>query len=207
MRSRRSIPAPVSNRQAEGAGWRHRLSLANLLRASPRGGARAAAGDGKGGWRPLPSPPDPERGVNSVFRSAQRVARWTLAVGGIGFALGFFGPMILAPDANQGPLLGMFYTGPLGLLAGFVIGVARTILGYTAGPREVFARTGIHRLRPTSPAAVLRTFAGAGGVLLAVHAVVASRDGMTRGVAASLVLAVVLLHHAATGRTPRWFFR
>jgi hypothetical protein len=145
--------------------------------------------------------------VNDVFRSVQRVARWTFAVGGIAFALGFFGPMILAPDANQGPLLGIFYTGPLGLLAGFAIGVAREILGYTAGPREVFGRTGLHHLRPASPAAVLRAAAGAGGVLLAVYAVVAARDGMTRGVAASLVLAVALLHHAATGRAPKWFFR
>jgi hypothetical protein len=39
-------------------------------------------------------------------------------VGGIGFLGGYVGPMILAPDANQGPLLGIFITGP----AGFVIG-------------------------------------------------------------------------------------
>jgi hypothetical protein len=43
-------------------------------------------------------------------------------LGSIGFAAGFFGPMILTPDANQGPLLGMFVTGPLGVLVGAVIG-------------------------------------------------------------------------------------
>ena len=48
-----------------------------------------------------------------------------LAVGGLGFALGFFGPMLLAPDANQGPLLGIFITGPLGFLAGLVWGIGR----------------------------------------------------------------------------------
>jgi hypothetical protein len=52
-----------------------------------------------------------------------------LTVGAIGFVGGFFGPMILAPDANQGPLLGLFITGPLGFvlggLAGLVYGLAR----------------------------------------------------------------------------------
>ena len=38
--------------------------------------------------------------------------------GGIGFAVGFFGPIIFMPSANQGPLLGIFITGPLGFLAG-----------------------------------------------------------------------------------------
>ena len=41
-----------------------------------------------------------------------------LVVGGIGFVGGFFGPMIFAPDANQGPLLGLFITGPLGFVLG-----------------------------------------------------------------------------------------
>ena len=46
-----------------------------------------------------------------------------LAVGGAGFAAGFFGPMILAPSANQGPMLGIFITGPAGAVLGFVAGV------------------------------------------------------------------------------------
>jgi hypothetical protein len=52
-----------------------------------------------------------------------------LAVGAVGFIGGFFGPMIFAPGANQGPLLGLFITGPLGFLlggvGGFVYGLAR----------------------------------------------------------------------------------
>jgi hypothetical protein len=52
-----------------------------------------------------------------------------LIVGGVGFVGGFFGPMIFAPDANQGPLLGLFVTGPLGFLlggaGGFVYGLVR----------------------------------------------------------------------------------
>lgn len=50
------------------------------------------------------------------------VALGALVLGGLGFALGFFGPMFLAPQANQGPLLGIFITGPVGLLLGGVGG-------------------------------------------------------------------------------------
>ena len=46
-------------------------------------------------------------------------------VGTILFLAGFIGPMILAPDANQGPLLGMLYTGPIGTLLGLIWGVIR----------------------------------------------------------------------------------
>ncbi len=43
-------------------------------------------------------------------------------LGGIGFALGFFGPMLLTPQSNQGPLLGIFVTGPLGVVIGAIGG-------------------------------------------------------------------------------------
>jgi hypothetical protein len=39
-------------------------------------------------------------------------------VGAIGFCAGFFGPIIFTPEANQGPLLGIFITGPLGFVLG-----------------------------------------------------------------------------------------
>jgi hypothetical protein len=45
-----------------------------------------------------------------------------VAIGGISFLAGFFGPLIFMPEANQGPLLGLFYTGPLGFLLGAVCG-------------------------------------------------------------------------------------
>ena len=45
-----------------------------------------------------------------------------IIVGFIGFSLGFFGSIIFAPDANQGPLLGIFITGPLGFFIGSVGG-------------------------------------------------------------------------------------
>jgi hypothetical protein len=43
---------------------------------------------------------------------------WAAVVGALGFCGGFFGPMIFTPEANQGPLLGIFITGPLGFIVG-----------------------------------------------------------------------------------------
>ena len=45
-----------------------------------------------------------------------------LIVGGIGFSAGFFGPIIFMPEANQGPLLGIFITGPIGAVLGAIGG-------------------------------------------------------------------------------------
>jgi len=38
----------------------------------------------------------------------------------VGFAAGFLGPIILNPDANQGPLVGIFITGPGGAFLGLL---------------------------------------------------------------------------------------
>jgi hypothetical protein len=46
-------------------------------------------------------------------------------IGTIGFSLGFFGPMILSPRSNQGPLLGILITGPWAMLLGIVWGLLR----------------------------------------------------------------------------------
>jgi hypothetical protein len=43
-------------------------------------------------------------------------------VGGVGFVAGFFGPMIFAPGANQAPMLGLFITGPAGVVIGAIAG-------------------------------------------------------------------------------------
>ncbi|HEY5648180.1 MAG TPA: multidrug ABC transporter permease [Nitrospiria bacterium] len=45
-----------------------------------------------------------------------------LIIGGLGFIIGFVGPIIFFPEANQGPLLGLFITGPLGTAAGAIGG-------------------------------------------------------------------------------------
>lgn len=54
-----------------------------------------------------------------------RVLTTAAVVGGICFAVGFVGPIIFKPEANQGPLLGIFITGPLGFVFGMGIGVWR----------------------------------------------------------------------------------
>jgi hypothetical protein len=53
---------------------------------------------------------------------ASHVVTGAVVTGAIGFVAGFFGPLLFAPDANQGPLLGLFITGPLGFLLGGIGG-------------------------------------------------------------------------------------
>ena len=52
---------------------------------------------------------------------------WIGAFAGIlafaGFIAGFFGPMLHQPASNQGPLLGIILTGPLGAIIGAVLGL------------------------------------------------------------------------------------
>ncbi|WP_264421808.1 hypothetical protein [Novosphingobium sp. KCTC 2891] len=48
-------------------------------------------------------------------------------LGLIGFVGGFVGPIILTPEANQGPLLGILVTGPGGFLVGLVVGAAANL--------------------------------------------------------------------------------
>ena len=60
-------------------------------------------------------------------RAASRVAMGITCLGGsigggVAFTAGFFGPMFLSPNSNQGPLLGVFVTGPIGFILGLVTG-------------------------------------------------------------------------------------
>jgi hypothetical protein len=52
---------------------------------------------------------------------------WAAAFAGVlafaGFVAGFMGPMVFEPESNQGPLLGIFFTGPLGVVLGIVLGI------------------------------------------------------------------------------------
>lgn len=64
-------------------------------------------------------------GPEDHWWKSEKVLRPALVVGGISFALGFFGPMILNPQGNQGPMLGIFITGPLGFIIGLAWGLWR----------------------------------------------------------------------------------
>jgi len=69
---------------------------------------------------------------------AVSILQGALILGTIGFIAGFFGPIVFAPDANQGPLLGIFYTGPLGLVLGAVAGAVHWFVRgrRPAGPKR-----------------------------------------------------------------------
>lgn len=60
--------------------------------------------------------------------SLRRAARPAVILGGVGLALGFLGPIFLTPEANQGPLLGIFITGPGGFALGLLFGIGREVL-------------------------------------------------------------------------------
>src|SRR5258708_28530789 len=51
------------------------------------------------------------------------VERWAVVLGITGFVCGFIGPMVFAPESNQGPMLGIFITGPAAALLGAILGV------------------------------------------------------------------------------------
>ena len=56
------------------------------------------------------------------------VGYWAMVTGAIGFIGGFFGPMVFAPGANQGPLLGILITGPAGVLLGAIGGLVHWLV-------------------------------------------------------------------------------
>ena len=47
---------------------------------------------------------------------------WGLTLGGVVFVIGFFGGLLLYPDSNLAPILGILF-GPPALIAGFVAGL------------------------------------------------------------------------------------
>jgi hypothetical protein len=64
----------------------------------------------------------PTRAASDTAGRLSYILVGAAVVGGTCFALGFLGPMIFWPHANQGPLLGIFITGPLGVVVGAIAG-------------------------------------------------------------------------------------
>ncbi len=56
----------------------------------------------------------------SVFRYAASLSLFVAGLSLAGFIAGFLGPLYFAPSANQGPLLGIFFTGPFGAVLGLI---------------------------------------------------------------------------------------
>lgn len=172
-----------------------------------------------------------------MAHSIERIVIWCLTIGGLSFLLGFFGPIVFAPGANQGPLLGIFITGPLGAVVGLAVGVVREFLGYTGSPLQCVQRwsggeratlermTGEgsagelssgERMTGEGSAAersaengtiYLRYLAMVVGGFLGVYGVVGLREGVDRGVAATLVVATAAIFYGVTGRVPSFFRR
>ncbi len=77
---------------------------------------------------------DDESTLQNILRYTRR---WAVVLGVVGFVCGFVGPMVFSPDANQGPMLGIFITGPGGALLGAMLGV---IVGAARPPAAVAAK-------------------------------------------------------------------
>jgi hypothetical protein len=58
------------------------------------------------------------------FWKGENFVGFGLTIGMIAFLAGFVGPMLFG-GGNQGPLLGIFYTGPIGTAVGLVWGSLR----------------------------------------------------------------------------------
>lgn len=63
--------------------------------------------------------------IRNRWWRGERPIGFALFVGAITFLLGFVGPIVLTPEANQGPLLGIFITGPAGFFVGLIWGLLR----------------------------------------------------------------------------------
>lgn len=81
-----------------------------------------ACGVGWMAWRKIGTAPD------DLLES---MGKGAVTLGVLGFCGGFFGPLVFTPDANQGPLLGIFITGPLGFIFGAIAGAVRWKLSTT----------------------------------------------------------------------------
>jgi uncharacterized membrane protein YeaQ/YmgE (transglycosylase-associated protein family) len=68
------------------------------------------------------------KNTRSIWSRLALTPPWAAAgamlLGVTGFVIGFFGPMQFQPWANQGPMVGIFLTGPGGVLLGAVSGGA-----------------------------------------------------------------------------------
>lgn len=117
----------------------------------------------------------------------------TLVVGGVCFILGYLGPLMFS-DSNLGPLLGIFITGPVGILVGALIGIIRS--AFHAGERSI--RIELWWLGSVWVLSLLYTLAydlaGPGLVTLGVQALVIASGSLL------LVSSKVQKHFSNSGR-------
>ena len=63
---------------------------------------------------------------------------WIVLLGGVGFAAGFFGSMMFVPESNQGPVVGIFLTGPGGLALGLLLFLLMKVWTLTGRAQWIF---------------------------------------------------------------------
>lgn len=69
------------------------------------------------------------------LRSAQPLGRG-IVLGVVGLVVGYWGPLRYSPSLSQGPLLGLFFTGPLGFVLGCAFGLLVNRVHVSPIPRE-----------------------------------------------------------------------
>ncbi|MEZ6189960.1 MAG: hypothetical protein R3C45_01550 [Phycisphaerales bacterium] len=62
---------------------------------------------------------------------------WAFVLGTVGFVAGYFGPIYISENSPQGPLVGIFMTGPLGFLFGLLTGTSIGTVPATSDPYAV----------------------------------------------------------------------
>ena len=67
-------------------------------------------------------------------RTQPSIGGTAAVVGGIAFVVGYVAPIILYPSSNLGPLLGILVTGPIGWLAGALVGIVRSARSQQPSP-------------------------------------------------------------------------
>ena len=138
--------------------------------------------------------------------AAGRVFKWVMLCWLVGFIPGFFGPIVFAPGANQGPLLGIFVTGPIGAMVGLGLGLWREWRRTPDSGSSMRATAA-----PDFPSAtellrhpLARVIAALIALILLVQGVTGLRQGVGRGAAAAVIIAVIMGYFAATARFPDW---
>ena len=122
-------------------------------------------------------------------RPAHRIGALALIAGGIAFAIGFIGPALFS-SSNLGPLLGVFVTGPLGLLVGALVGILLSA-GDSAG-RALNAE--LKWLLGASLATLLYTL-GSSVVGIGLVAI---------GAQVSVIICAIMLFYLVPATLPRW---
>lgn len=73
--------------------------------------------------RPQPEPP-----LLALLGTLTSIWAAGIIGGGFSFFAGFYGPIWLIPSSNIAPVIGIFITGPLGLVIGGLLGIGVAIL-------------------------------------------------------------------------------